>query len=575
MKKYFAVTIVFVLLTSVAFASTFDATSLPVVKSNNSPVLPPEIDQYNPTVQIMFQGNTNGNAMSITCDGLFYYEIGYDGYIATYDLGGNPVSLYSMSGGITAVRSVFYNPDDSLLYFKPWGTDLMTVDPNNGTTAVVYPEMFQSTNGQATLDICTGQIYEQHYGNVWIYDITTGLLIDSLELNPQYGSVYTITTNHDHLFTAAYGGGTVYVYERDGTYVESINCSLGDYEWTLSYCFFEELLYIGEQSSSTWFGYSGVEGSECPDTFSDVSIDMIPHNPPINVLPGNSFDFTGTLTNNTGSPQSVDVAIYLKDVPWGGFYGPILMFHDIPLDPYEVYIDSSASQFVPGYAVLGDYTYIAYCGDFPATPYDSAWFDFTITDGSGGYNVGIVCSDFDNDWSEVQSLLLANGEINSANFTDARYTTPTLANLLAFDVVIVWSNLEFADNIALGDVLADYVEAGGGVVTAEFCHLSGSFSLAGRYMNDYSPMGTGPTGFVTTNLVVDDAGHPIMAGVTTGTEYFDFNAPLQGNTNMVQHWDNGYNGVVVNTDVPRCVAMNDNFGTSYRQWTGDIGQMMV
>ncbi|MCP4634095.1 MAG: hypothetical protein GY855_14315, partial [candidate division Zixibacteria bacterium] len=573
MKRFFITLLAVSMLSVIAQADTTLKGINQITPCETSKEGSSDITTYNPVLDISiphdFSGGGHSNA--IASDGNYYYVIngGASGYgrIFRYDMSGNFVSSAPtyLDG-----REVFYNPDDGNVYIKIFGEDLYTVNPVTGDTSLVHSGIFHHLQSRIAFDAATQLMYEHADGTVYVVELSTGDLISTMTgfTYGSHGYNYAIATNGVHLFTWE-DGGIVHAYEFNGTYVESFTLPNGTYGWTLDVC--NHRIWAADDADGgigTWYGHINAG-------LPVVSIDMVPHNPPINILPGNSFDFTGTLTNNTDSPQSVDVAIYLKDVPWGGFYGPILMFHDIPLDPYEVYIDSNASQFVPGYAVLGDYTYIAYCGDFPATPYDSAWFDFTITDGSGGYNVGIVCSDFDDDWSEVHDLLLTNGEINSANFVDARYTTPTLANLLAFDVVIVWSNLEFANNIALGDVLADYVEAGGGVVTAEFCHLDGSFSLAGRYMNDYSPMGTGPTGFVTTNLVVDDAGHPIMAGVTTGTEYFDFNAPLQGNTNMVQHWDNGYNGVVVNTDVPRCVAMNDNFGTSYRQWTGDIGQMMV
>ncbi|MCP4633712.1 MAG: T9SS type A sorting domain-containing protein, partial [candidate division Zixibacteria bacterium] len=116
-----------------------------------------------------------------------------------------------------------------------------------------------------------------------------------------------------------------------------------------------------------------------------VSIDMLPDSPPVVVPRGGSFGFIGTLTNNTNDPQSVDVGVFLKDVPWGGWYGPIVVYHNIPLDPYEVYADSNAAQSIPGNAIIGAYTYIAFSGEYPTTPYDSAWFDFTIT---SGFNSG-------------------------------------------------------------------------------------------------------------------------------------------------------------------------------------------
>ena len=51
---------------------------------------------------------------------------------------------------------------------------------------------------------------------------------------------------------------------------------------------------------------------------------------------------------------------------------------------------------------------------------------------------------------------------------DAVGQTPTLADLLPYDGVLTWSNASFQDSIALGDVMADYVDAGGAVVVAVF-----------------------------------------------------------------------------------------------------------
>ena len=44
----------------------------------------------------------------------------------------------------------------------------------------------------------------------------------------------------------------------------------------------------------------------------------------------------------------------------------------------------------------------------------------------------------------------------------------------------MWSDYPYANPTALGNVLADFVDQGGGVVTATFSHLSG-FALAGGW----------------------------------------------------------------------------------------------
>lgn len=46
--------------------------------------------------------------------------------------------------------------------------------------------------------------------------------------------------------------------------------------------------------------------------------------------------------------------------------------------------------------------------------------------------------------------------------------TPTLAQLTPYDAVLVYTNNPPADPVAAGNVLADYVDAGGGVVLATY-----------------------------------------------------------------------------------------------------------
>ena len=57
-----------------------------------------------------------------------------------------------------------------------------------------------------------------------------------------------------------------------------------------------------------------------------------------------------------------------------------------------------------------------------------------------------------------------------------------------------WVNLAYADNVAMGDVLADYVDQGGNVVLGVFCTYTAGYYLDGRIMQPgYSPVYS-PTG---------------------------------------------------------------------------------
>jgi len=104
---------------------------------------------------------------------------------------------------------------------------------------------------------------------------------------------------------------------------------------------------------------------------------MAPNFTPVYVTPGGYFLFTGILQNNTELNRNVDVAIYVR-MPGGSLYGPLEQFFNIPIAPYQIMSYQNVRQNIPGYALLGDYQYVAYCGDFPSNPYSSSEFDFTI-----------------------------------------------------------------------------------------------------------------------------------------------------------------------------------------------------
>jgi len=95
---------------------------------------------------------------------------------------------------------------------------------------------------------------------------------------------------------------------------------------------------------------------------------------------------------------------------------------------------------------------------------------------------------------------------SAVDYFDTRAATPTLAELQNYDCVYTWANFSYFDNVAMGDVLADYVDGGGTVVLGAFCtYTSGSF-LSGRIMTvGYNPV-VSPTGsnhFLSSNYAGD------------------------------------------------------------------------
>jgi len=130
---------------------------------------------------------------------------------------------------------------------------------------------------------------------------------------------------------------------------------------------------------------AGVDGFavttlDCGGLPPDVTIDMRPDSYPVYTTQGGSFDFTGILNNNTAQHQYTDVWIMLV-LPNSSWYGPIRQWNNIPLAPNDSLVDPNARQHIPGYAMVGEYEYWAYCGDYPSSTMDSAMFDFLIFPG--------------------------------------------------------------------------------------------------------------------------------------------------------------------------------------------------
>ncbi len=128
-------------------------------------------------------------------------------------------------------------------------------------------------------------------------------------------------------------------------------------------------------------------------------------------------------------------------------------------------------------------------------------------------------------FTDTRDWLLASGRFHEVVIIDAARETPTLADLLAFDGVIVWSNDQFDDPFTLGDVLADYIDAGGGVVVAIFANVSvrsysvllGRF-LEGRYSCIDYPGGLLPGLLDRPRQTLGDRFdplHPVLSGITS------------------------------------------------------------
>ncbi len=191
-----------------------------------------------------------------------------------------------------------------------------------------------------------------------------------------------------------------------------------------------------------------------------------------------------------------------------------------------------------------------------------------------GQDIGVYCSGGDPALS-IRDYLLGTGEFSGVESFDAALFTPNLLTLQTYDSVLVCGNVPFADPMGFGDVLADYVEAGGGVVLAV-----GSFSpataIAGRFVDaGYLPVTVdeviSPGGNLTmvptpgnAYLPGPIAGHPVMYGVNitdggTNSAHASGVAAPNG-AEVIATWEDGEVGATTLTladgSYGRLVALN-------------------
>jgi hypothetical protein len=208
---------------------------------------------------------------------------------------------------------------------------------------------------------------------------------------------------------------------------------------------------------------------------------------------------------------------------------------------------------------------------------------------AGSYKVAVLGAPPDASYNtDVVNKLNAAGvfsRVDSFIVGGPGAVTPTLAQLAAYNAVLVYSDWSFADPATLGNNLAKYVDAGGGLVITVFA-LGTAIGPQGTLISGgYLPVALGDqNGGNGLSLAADDPGSPILSGVTSfngGTSsYFDTVSVANGGT-QVAHWNNGTPLVVTKTmGAGKVVALNmypPSSDVSVSFWTSSTsgGQLMA
>jgi hypothetical protein len=177
--------------------------------------------------------------------------------------------------------------------------------------------------------------------------------------------------------------------------------------------------------------------------------------------------------------------------------------------------------------------------------------------------IGLVSSDKTTN-NVVKNFLVSTGQFADSDITYIQTSatwggsTPTLATLKQYDALLVWTNWNPVDPTALGNVLADYVDAGGGVVISPFASSRAVASVGGKFATaDYNPfVSSGAISSAAVNLgTIVEPTSPIMDGVTTLSTSKRDNVTVASGATVLANWQDGVVAVALGKN-NRVVGIN-------------------
>jgi hypothetical protein len=189
----------------------------------------------------------------------------------------------------------------------------------------------------------------------------------------------------------------------------------------------------------------------------------------------------------------------------------------------------------------------------------------------------IVYSDAGIAPTQLQSDLAVRYNVSVVDLFNAQNATPTLAQLQAYNEVVVFSNTPYANGVTLGDNLATYQDLGGTVfgLVYTWANTSGR-NIAGRWLTDgYSPfVYTNTTNFSDDNLGIFDVNSPFMQNVGSAAAHFRYNLALAAGATEVGTWSDGTPFLAVKG---RALGISAYLGSNPNSssWSGDFAVIIA
>jgi hypothetical protein len=152
-------------------------------------------------------------------------------------------------------------------------------------------------------------------------------------------------------------------------------------------------------------------------------------------------------------------------------------------------------------------------------------------------------------FTDLQSKLQLTGRFAAVDIVDVVSATPTVAELLNYDSIITWADVQYYDSAGFGDVLAAYVDVGGGVVVTGYANMTQSQGvfLRGRWLTGAYEVirhTAGLQGGAASLGAVLDPSHPVarnvnvLSGNTVARPFLQANFALNQGRVLIE-WNDG------------------------------------
>ena len=149
------------------------------------------------------------------------------------------------------------------------------------------------------------------------------------------------------------------------------------------------------------------------------------------------------------------------------------------------------------------------------------------------------------DWAHEVKLLISSNCPAIVDAINPNIDQPTLSLCEQYHGILVFSSSAFLEPEELGDILADYIDGGGGVVIAAIASDSDNHGVGGRYIRDeYLPLIKGDRSYDSRHtlgkrLMPD---HPILKNIHAfdgGPQSWRVKSTISPNSKLIAEWEDG------------------------------------